>query len=132
MMRLLSRSPERPGHRSVEWRDSAAITGVQFAIRNVSLASRLKLCTKLQELYARHEFLKAGDTLDQLEAAKADLLIKQLYLEWGLIEIRGLHIDSQAATISLLIEHGPESLSDEIVEAIKAELGLTDEERKNY
>ena len=132
MMRFLSRSHKRVDLPSVEWRDSSAIAGVQFAIRRISLAERLKLIARVQELYQHHEFLKAGDMLDQLEAAKADLLVKQLYLEWGLIGIQGLDIDGHAATTAVLIKSGPESLSDEIVEAIKANLGLTEEERKNY
>jgi len=32
----------------------------------------------------------------------------------------------------MLIEKGPERLSDEVIETIRAELGLSDEERKNF
>ena len=40
-------------------------------------------------------------------------------------------IDGQAATAEMLVEKGPESLSNEIVGAIQAELSLSEEERKN-
>ncbi len=80
----------------------------------------------------RDEFLRAGDPADQLEAGLADLLVRRLYLEWGLAGIEGLHIDGEAATPETLIAAGPESLSEEIASSIQAELSLSDEERKNF
>jgi hypothetical protein len=79
----------------------------------------------------RHEFLRAGETEDKLEASFGELLVRKLYLEWGLKEISGLTIDGEAATVDHLIERGPEALTDEVVEAVQAELTLSDEERKN-
>ncbi len=79
----------------------------------------------------RHEFLQAGETQDKLEASLSELLVRRLYLEWGLKEITGLMIDGEAATTEQLIERGPERLTDEVIEAVQAELTLSDEERKN-
>jgi hypothetical protein len=80
----------------------------------------------------RDEFLRAGDAADQVEAGLADLLVRKLYVEWGLVEIEGLEIDGAAATPQLLIDAGPEELTDEIAASIQGELSLTEEERKNF
>lgn len=118
-------------HSSVIWHDSSEIPGVRYSIRGLSLAQRIELTRKTRELLLRHEFLKAGDRLDQLEASLSELLVRRLYIEWGLIEIRGLNIDGQPATVDLLIEKGPEALTEEVAAAIRAGLELTEQERKN-
>jgi hypothetical protein len=105
--------------------------GVNYVIRRVSLSQRIELTKKVRELAIRYEFLQAGNTPDQLEASLADLLARRLYLEWGLADMSGLTIDQQPATVDVLIEKGPEALSDEIIAAIRAEVGLSEEERKN-
>jgi hypothetical protein len=79
----------------------------------------------------RHEFLQAGETEDKLEASFGELLVRKLYLEWGLAELSGLTIDGGAVTTQELIERGPELLTDEITEAVQRELALSEEERKN-
>jgi hypothetical protein len=86
----------------------------------------------VKELTIKYDFLRAGDAADQLEAALSDLLVAKLYLEWGLETIEGLSIDGRKATVDLLIDHGPESLANEIGLLIQAESTLTDDERKNY
>jgi hypothetical protein len=106
--------------------------GVRFAVRRVSLASRIELMRRIRELTLRYEFLKAGDAAEQLEASLSELLIQKLLVEWGLVEISGLTVDDEPATLTNLIENGPESLSEEIAMAIREELGLSDEERKNF
>jgi hypothetical protein len=105
--------------------------GVRFAIRKISLRQRIELNHRVKELTIKYDFLRAGDTADQLEAALSDLLVAKLYLEWGLAEIEGLSIDGQKATSDLLIAHGPESLTDEVARLIQAESELPDDERKN-
>jgi hypothetical protein len=117
---------------SLSWHSSKRIEGVCFAIRRVSLAQRLELNKRVRELTLRHEFLKAGPATDQLEAAWADLLVRKLYVEWGLARLEGLSIDGETATLELLIEKGPEELVDEIVSVIQEEIGLSEEERKNF
>lgn len=131
-MKLISPSPKKTAYSSLSWHESKAIEGVRFAIRRVSLAQRLELNKRVRELMLRHEFLKAGPAADQLEAAWGDLLVRKLYIEWGLARLEGLAIDGEAATVELLIDKGPEELVDEIVAAIQDEIGLSEEERKNY
>ena len=87
---------------------------------------------KARELSIDHDFLRAGDAADQLQGSLADLLVRRLYLEWGLAELTGLAVDGQSATVELLIDKGPEVLSDEVLETIRAELGLSEDERKNF
>ena len=131
-MKFPSLSPKEVGYSSLSWHKSKTIEGVRFAIKRVSLAQRLDLNQRVRELTLRHEFLKAGLATDQLEAACADLLVRKLYVEWGLAALEGLAIDGQTATGELLIEKGPEELVDEIVSVIQEEIGLSEEERKNF
>jgi hypothetical protein len=105
--------------------------GVRFAIRRVSLRQRIELNHRVRELTLKNEFLRAGDTEDQLEAALSDLLVTKLYLEWGLASIDGLLIDGETPSAAVLIAKGPESLAAEIAAAIHTESTLTDDERKN-
>jgi len=104
---------------------------VSFAVRRPSLAQRIDLTGRVRELTLKYDFLKAGDASDQLEASLSELLVHKLYVEWGLAEIQGLKIDGNPADTLNLIERGPEELVHEIVTAIKAECGLTEDERKN-
>lgn len=125
-------SPNNVQHSVCKEIRSAVLAGVRFYVRSASLRQRIELTRRVRELAAKHEFLRAGNEMDQLEAALADLYTRQLYLEWGLDHIEGLEIDGQPASYESLINSGPEKLADEIVEAIQAEYGLSDEERKNY
>ncbi len=130
-MKFTSPLHKELGYSSVSWHESQALKGVRYAINRVSLAQRIELTKNVRELTLRHEFLKAGDTSDQLETTLSDLLVRRLYLEWGLAELRGLAIDGEPATVELLVQKGPETLSEEIITAIQAELGLSEQERKN-
>jgi hypothetical protein len=130
-MRFTSRLRKAPGYSSLLWHESRTVPGVRFATRRVSLAQRIELTKKVRELALRHEFLKAGGESDQLEASLADLLARKLYIEWGVPELEGFRIDGQTATPDLVIEKGPEEFSDELIEAVRTELGLSDDERKN-
>lgn len=120
------------GYSSLIWRDSQAVAGIRYAVRRISLQQRIELTQKIRELALRHEFLNAGNSADQLEATLSDLLVQKLYLEWGLAEIQGLNIDGKPGTIELLIKKGPEALTDEIVTTVRAELTLSEDERKNF
>jgi hypothetical protein len=123
--------PAAAVYSSLAWCESQTIPGVRFAIKQISLASRLELTGQLRELTLRYDFLNAGETSDQLEATMSDLLVRKLYVEWGLAEIQGLTIDGVAATPALLIRKGPETLTGEIITAIRDEIELSDDERKN-
>ncbi len=131
MMKSLLRSHNQTDYASVVWHQSRCLERVRFAVRRPSLAQRIELTGQVRELTLKHEFLKAGNASDQIEAALSELLVHKLYVEWGLAEIQGLKIDGNPAATENLIERGPEELIQEIVTAIKAECGLTEDERKN-
>jgi hypothetical protein len=130
-MNFLSHLRKAPIYSRVIWHDSRVVPGVRFATRRISLAQRIELTKRVRELSLRYEFLKAGEPSDQLEASLADLLVRKLYIEWGADALEGLQIDGQKATPIMLIENGPEALSDEVIDTIRAELELSGEERKN-
>jgi hypothetical protein len=132
MMKFPSRLRKESSYASVLWFESETVQGVRYGIRRVSLSQRIELTKRARELSIRHEFLKAGDASDQLEASLADLLVRKLYIEWGLAEVTGLRVDREPATVDVLIEKGPEALADEIIAAIRGQLGLSEEERKNF
>jgi hypothetical protein len=131
-MKFPSRLRKESSYASVLWFESETVQGVRYGIRRVSLSQRIELTKRARELSIRHEFLKAGDASDQLEASLADLLVRKLYIEWGLAEVTGLRVDREPATVDVLIEKGPEALADEIIAAIRGQLGLSEEERKNF
>ncbi|HZS55928.1 MAG TPA: hypothetical protein VFA65_16115 [Bryobacteraceae bacterium] len=132
MTKSMSPSLDMADYLSVDWHDSAVCQGVYFATRRMSLAQRIELTKQVRELTMRNEFLRGGEISDQLEATLGELLCRRLYLEWGLAEIRGFTIDGNPVTPTLLIEKGPEVLSEEIAGAILASMTLSDEERKNF
>ena len=130
-MKFLLPSGKDTNYESVVWHKSRCMERVSFAVRRPSLRQRIELTERVRELTLKHEFLAAGDLSDQLNATLSELLVRMLYLEWGLSTIKGLCIDGQPADVASLIERGPEGLTDEIVTAIKAEAGLSEDERKN-
>jgi hypothetical protein len=132
MMNFISRLRSASAYESVRWHDSRTLPGVRFGVYKVSLGRRMELIRHVRELCLRHEFLRAGDTAEQSEATLGDHLVRKLYVEWGLAAIDGLSIDGQTATVDTLIQTGPEELADEVIERIRHELGLTEQERKNF
>ena len=131
MMRSLLPLHRDVNYASVVWHRSRFLERVSFAVRRPSLAQRIELTTRVRDLSLKHEFLRAGNLSDQLAASLSELLVSKLYVEWGLSELKGLLIDGQPATVDCLLKSGPEELVSEIVTAIKAETGLTEDERKN-
>ena len=132
MMNFTWRSRKCVDVPAVNWHDSAAIDGVKFSIRQISLGSRLELMKSMRELLEKNEFLRAGDVLGQTDAAISDLMAKALYLRWGLRDVKGLNIGNRAADAESLIENGPEALCNEIVSTIREHLELSESERKNF
>jgi len=136
MMKFISHWRNRlspaPNHQSLLWLESETIPGVEFSIRKISLAQRIELSSRIRELTLRNEFLRGGTPADQIEAQLADLLVQKLYVEWAVVDLKGLRIDGRPASLRDLIERGPESLVREISEAIIAHLELSDAERKNF
>jgi hypothetical protein len=118
--------------RSVEQCSSAHYTEVRYEIRRISFGGRIELARRIREIGRRAEYLEAGsDVRDKLEATVLGAEIDRAYLEWGLAGVEGLEIDGEAATPASLIDSGPVELAEEILSRIKAECGLTDDERKN-
>lgn len=111
---------------------SAAMPGVTLTVRRISVAARLDLLRKLRDLVRKVEFYQAGAQLeDKLEATIASIEIESLYVACGLAAISGLSIDGAQATPELLVERGPEALAREAATYVRAQLGLSEEERKN-
>jgi hypothetical protein len=131
MMNFLSRWHKSPSYESLLWLESEVMPGVEFSIRKISLSQRLDLTARIRQLTVQHEFLRAGNLSDQLEANMAELIVQKLYVEWAVAAVRGLRIDGEAASLGLVLERGPEELVAEMATAIRSHLGLTDEDRKN-
>ncbi len=112
--------------------ESHSHPGVRFRIRRPSFKRRSMLIGQVRELGRNLQFLDAGEGVaDRIEAFHVHSKIDQLYLEWGLDSVEGLEIDGSAITIEDMLEKGPESLTREILERIKGQLSLTEDERKN-
>jgi hypothetical protein len=106
--------------------------GATFTIGRMSLGRRIELTRRIWELARKVECLEAGnDPREKLEGALLSSEIDRLYLSWGLVRVEGLMVDGEPATPETLIAAGPEEVCREILAAVKAECGLTEEERKN-
>jgi len=131
MMKFISRSHRETEFGSQRWFDSESLGGVRFAVRCPSLSQRIELTRRVRDLLLNNDFLASGSEPEKLEAVLADLLVRRLYLEWGLAKIEGLRIDGEVATPATLISGGPEELAEEIARRVQFECGLSEEERKN-
>jgi hypothetical protein len=111
---------------------STSRPGVSYTIRKMSVERRAGLTRRLRTLLQKIEFLENGnDPRESTEAALLATEVDREYLLWGLVEVTGLEVDGQTATPETLVAAGPEDLCREIVAAIRAECGLTEDERKN-
>jgi hypothetical protein len=111
---------------------SKEIPGVEFVITRMTFGRRLQLMERVRDLAARLEYFDAGrEEKNRIEASLLGAQLDRLYIDWGLSEIRGLELDGETATPRLLIDKGPEALFQEALNAIKAECGLNEQERKN-
>lgn len=131
-MNSMSHSPNITQFESLRRIDSVSVPGVSFCVRRVSLAQRIELLTAARELLRRYEFLSAGTEPERLEGALGTALATRLYVEWGLAKVEGLRIDDAECTAAVLIEKGPEGLCAEVAAAVQRELGLSEDERKNF
>lgn len=112
--------------------ESKCSENVSFQIFRMSFGRRLELMKKVRELGLKLEFQRTGDGIDdRLEAGLLAGEIDALYLEWGLASVDGLVLDGVPATPVAVISSGPEELTREILDAIRAECGLNEDERKN-
>ena len=111
---------------------SETTPGVTFRVKRITFGRRLELTRRVREIARRIEFADAGAGFtDKVEASLLSMEVDRLYLEWGLESITGLTLDGVPASVVETIERGPEELCREMVEAIRRECGLTEEERKN-
>jgi hypothetical protein len=85
----------------------------------------------VRELAKRVEFLSAGtDPADKMDAALLQAQIEQLYVSWGVTAVEGLTVDGEPAGPEML-SSGPEEIFREALAAVRGEIGLNEEERKN-
>ncbi len=112
--------------------ESRACPGVRFRVRRLSLTRRMELVGLIRETGEKLAFHMAGDSVvDAAQAAEIRARMDELYIRWGLTEIEGLTIDGEEVRTENLLERGPDALAREIVDTVKNELFLNEEERKN-
>jgi hypothetical protein len=112
--------------------DSQACPGVRFRVRRLSLSRRMDLVRQIRETGEKLAFYMAGDSVvDAAQAGEIRARMDALYIRWALDEIEGMTIDGEPVSVDNLLERGPDRLAREIVETIKDELFLDEEERKN-
>jgi hypothetical protein len=111
--------------------ESKARPGVRFRIARITFGRRVELMRRVRELARRAEFLDAGkDPADKMDAALLQAEIAQLYVTWGVKAVEGLTVDGVAAGPEMLAA-GPEEVFREALAAVRSEIGLIEEERKN-
>jgi len=111
---------------------SEAMPGVEFVIARMTFGRRMELLKRVRDLAIRLEYFEAGrEEKNRLEASLLGAQLDRLYIDWGLEEIRGLELDGAAATPLSLMERGTEDVFKEALAAVKAECGLSEQERKN-
>jgi len=126
------RSEAANSYDSALWFDADSAAGVRFAIARLTFGRRLDLARRIREIARKAEFLSAGtDAKEKLEAAVVGAEVDRAYLEWGLLAVEGLTIDGEAATPEAVVDKGPLGLATEILSRVKAECGLSENERKN-
>jgi len=112
--------------------ESRVAPGVTFTVQKMSYGRRAELMRRIRELGRQQEFLQASEQPgDKMDAALLEAEINRVYLSWGLRSITGLVLDGSDATPESLASDGPEDLFREALEAVRAEAGLTPQERKN-
>jgi hypothetical protein len=131
-MNCLSLSRKSSHYISVIWQSSKTHSGVRFGISRISFGRRLEIAREIRALGQKLEYLEAGGSIaEKAEASMADAEIERVYLRCGLAGIEGLEIDGAPASAESLFAAGPEDLTREVLNAIKAAWGLSEEERKN-
>jgi hypothetical protein len=92
----------------------------------------MDLVRQIRETGEKLAFYMAGDSVvDAAQAGEIRARMDALYIRWALDEIEGMTIDGEPVSVDNLLERGPDRLAREIVETIKDELFLDEEERKN-
>jgi hypothetical protein len=119
-------------YESVTVVESRVAPGVAFEVARMSFGRRVELMRRVRELARRVEFLEAGkEPSDRMDAAMLQAEIDRLFVSWGLRSVAGLQVDGAEASPESLAEAGPEDLFREALAVVRAQTGLTEEERKN-
>jgi len=119
-------------YESVAMVESRVAPGVTFTVSRMSFGRRVELMRRIRELAGRSEFLEAGpDATSKMDAALLRAEIDRLYVKWGMKAVSGLVLDGTEATPESLADAGPEDLFREGLEAVRAETGLNEAQRKN-
>jgi hypothetical protein len=117
---------------SALWRDSETTPGVRYKTVRMTLGRRAELTSRVRTMLNRARFHAAsGEAEERLEATLLAIDADRVLLDWGLLELEGLRIDGEPATVRRLVEAGPEELCREIAEQIRSDCKLTETERKN-
>jgi hypothetical protein len=128
----MSRSGESVEWESAYWRESESTPGVRFKTVKMTLARRRDLTSRVRSMLNKARFhAVSGEAEEQMEASLLAVDADRMLLDWGLLEVTGLSIDGEAASVRSLIEAGPEELCREITEKIRRDCQLTEQERKN-
>ena len=122
-----------PGlYESAVWRTSRTRPGVRYQVLRMSLLRRHRLLLELKDLAAEQRFHAAQEGMEnEIAAAELRGRIDEKAIRAALVQIAGLSIGGEPATVESLLESGPEDLAYEIAEAIADESFLNEEERKN-
>jgi len=113
--------------------ESAERAGVRYRVARMSFGRRVELMRRVRELARRVEFLDAGTSPgERMDAGLLRAEIDRMYVLWGLVAVSGIQLDGVEATPETMIERGPEELFREALAAVRAQTGLTDDERKNF
>ena len=117
---------------SAVWRESDTNPGVRYRTVRMTLGRRADLTSRVRTMLNRARFHAAsGAPEERLDAALMAIDADRVVLDWGLLELEGLRIDGEPASVRTLIEAGPEELCREIAEQIRRDCRLTETERKN-
>lgn len=117
---------------SALWRDAETTPGVRYKTVRMTLGRRAELTSRVRTMLNRARFHAAsGEAEDKLEAALLAIDADRVLLDWGLLEVEGLRIDGEPASVRKLVEAGPEELCREIAEQIRRDCKLKETERKN-
>lgn len=127
-----SRSGEAVEWGSSVWLESKRVPGVRFRVRRATLAGRAELTRRVRGLLEELACRAAGEApAERLAALELELEADRIYVDWGVLEVQGLRIDGRDAAVGAAISDGPEALCREMAAAVRSELSLSEEERKN-
>lgn len=135
--------------------ESTAHPGVSFRVRQLNQLERTRRDAgiiehqmKLADLVTRYNSLVERDGDGKVsvippenitDVERIDFEVKEIMdlhitpaiIRAGLVEVQGVTIDGQPATVDTLLQFAPATLLDEISTACVAGAGLTDEQQKN-